>query len=119
MSSPEKELIEKNAVINFLLKVRCNNINECKIQYLFLAFTLKKKITHTHQGQSRKKKDKTHEKAQESQHGLKKQTVLVIGDSMLNGMLEKGLIKEHKLKVDNNPDSTGEKTIGNLTRFLK
>ena len=91
------------------MKVCCNNINECKIQYLFLAFTLKKKIAHTHQGQSRKKKDKTHEKVQESQHGLKKQTVLVIGDSILNGMLEKGLIKEHKLKVDNNPESTGKK----------
>ena len=38
---------------------------------------------------------------------------------MLNGILEKGLIKEHKLKVDNNPDSTGEKTINNLARFLK
>ena len=45
-----------------------------------MTFTLEKKSTRKHQGQSRKKKDKTHEKAQDSQHDLKKQTILVIGD---------------------------------------
>ena len=86
----ETELIEKNAVIDFLLKYRTNNINDARYNQLFLRITLKKQNTHKHHRQSRKKRDKTHEKVQDSQHDLRNQMVLVIRDAMFNGILEKG-----------------------------
>ena len=60
--------------------------------------------------------------------GIKKQTnhqnkktknVVVIEDSMLNGISEKGLCKSHKVIVENFPGGTSNTIVENLDQLLK
>ena len=48
-----------------------------------------------------------------------KKKIVVTGDSMLNGVNEKGLSKSHKVKVKNYPGATTEDILDKIEDLLK
>ena len=50
----------------------------------------------------------------------RKKRVVLIGDSMLNGILKKGMPKNHKqLKVNNFPSGTSAKILKNMDQLIR
>ena len=50
---------------------------------------------------------------------FKKRKIIIVGDSLLNGIHEKGLSKNHTVKVNNIPGGTSDAILDKLDDFLK
>ena len=50
---------------------------------------------------------------------FKKRKIIIVGDSLLNGINEKGLSKSHSIKVNNIPGGTSDVILDKLDDFLK
>ena len=50
---------------------------------------------------------------------FKKRKIIIVGDSLLNSINEKGLSKNHSVKVNNIPGGTSDGILDNLDDFLK
>ena len=50
---------------------------------------------------------------------FKKRKIIIVGDSLLNGIHEKGLSKNHSVKVNNIPGGTSDAILDKLDDFLK
>ena len=50
---------------------------------------------------------------------FKKRKIIIVGDSLLNGIHEKGLSKNHSVKVNNIPGETSDTILDKLDDFLK
>ena len=50
---------------------------------------------------------------------FKKRKIIIVGDSLLNGIHEKGLSKNHSVKVNKIPGGTSEAILDKLDDFLK
>ena len=48
----------------------------------------------------------------------KKRKIIIVGDSLLNGIHEKGLSKNHSVKVNNIPGGTSDAILDKLEDFL-
>ena len=97
----ERQLIEKNSIIDFLVKHQMSpkatysNIN-CDIKILNNESTKvveNKTLPNDNIGKGDRKK------------------VIILGDSLLNGINEKGLSKRHNLKIVNKPGATSERLL--------
>ena len=111
ISSPEKELIEKDAIINFLLNQ--NNETNNNTSSVNKTVTENDEIVEIESGNSSlssnsKQKIETH-----TEPSSKKKIVLT-GDSMLSGISEKGLDVNHKVKIVNFPGGKSEKILEKL-----
>ena len=111
ISSPEKELIEKDAIINFLLNQ--NNETNNNTSSVNKTVTENDEIVEIESGNSSlssnsKQKIETH-----TEPSSKKKIVLT-GDSMLSGISEKGLGVNHKVKIVNFPGGKSEKILEKL-----
>ena len=49
---------------------------------------------------------------------FKKRKIIIVGDSLLNGIHEKGLSKNHSVKVNNIPGGTSDAILDKLEDFL-
>ena len=49
---------------------------------------------------------------------FKKRKIIIVGDSLLNGIHEKGLSKNHSVKVNNVPGGTSDAILDKLEDFL-
>ena len=49
---------------------------------------------------------------------FKKRKIIIVGDSLLNGIHEKGLSKNHTVKVNNIPGGTSDAILDKLEDFL-
>ena len=50
---------------------------------------------------------------------FKKRKIIIVGDSLLNGINEKGLSKNHSVKVNNIPGGKSDFILDKLDDFLK
>ena len=50
---------------------------------------------------------------------FKKRKIIIVGDSLLNGINEKGLSKNHSVKVNNIPGGTSDVILDKFDDFLK
>ena len=50
---------------------------------------------------------------------FKKRSIIIVGDSLMNGINEKGLSKNHSVKVNNIPGGTSDVILQKLDNFLK
>ena len=104
-STLEKLLIEKDAIINFLLKQNKNHESS-------LTETHSTKTTQSVSEQSQQ----PFEKKNKCPIKIKKKSIIPTGGSMLNNISEKGLSKTHKVRVINFPGGTSEKSYRSTRR---
>ena len=92
VSTLEKQLAEKGAIINFLLNQ--------KFQSEIDNTTFIRKVSNS-DIQRDKKPTNSNIKNSNSEEKQEKVEIVVTGDSVLNGMNEKGLLKSHNVKIEN------------------
>ena len=97
VSTLEKQLAEKGAIINFLLNQ--------KIQSEIDNTTFIRKVSNS-DIQRDKKPTNSNIKNSNSEEKQEKVEIVVTGDSVLNGVNEKGLLKSHNVKIENQPYPT-------------
>ena len=110
----EKQLAEKDAVIDFFLNQRVQNgIDNTRFISKVSISDIQpdKKSTNSNIKNSNNKKNKKIKKA--------KRKIVVIGDSMLNGVNEKGLSKSHSVQVKSYPGATSEDILDKKGGILK
>ena len=100
-------MIEKYAIINFLLKQNKEN-HESSLSETDLT-----KIKQSVYGQLQQPIEKTNEPP------IKKKSIILTGDSILNKISEKGLSKIHKVRVINFPGGTSEKITDQIDDLIK
>ena len=106
VSTLEKQLAEKDAIIYFLLNQKVQNEidNTTFISQISISDIQRDKKTPTN---SNNKNSNNEEKQQ-------KKKIVATGDSMLNDMNKKGLSKSHNLKVKNYPGATSEDILDKI-----
>ena len=92
VSTLEKQLAEKGAIINFLLNQ--------KVQSEIDNTTFIGKVSNS-DIQRDKKPTNSNIKNSNSEEKQEKVEIVVTGDSVLNGVNEKGLLKSHNVKIEN------------------
>ena len=107
----EQQLIEKNSIIDFLVKhqmlpvatysdMNCNN-----------------KILNHESTEAIKNKTLPNDNIDKDD----RKKVIILGDSLLNGINEKGLSKKHNIKIVNKPGATSERLLleelDNLSKY--
>ena len=112
----ENELKSKDAIIEYLTKqLLSSNSKKSQIKNditsLNETFNGDKSFCDNESSDgSNMDKDKTIEQ---------KKRVVIIGDSMLNGIHEKGMSKNHRVKVNNFPRSSSATILGNIDQLVK
>ena len=108
ISSLEGQLKSKDAVIEFLTKqLLTSNVNNSRMKNCDRSLC----DNNSSEESSDNKIDKRNDQ--------QKKKVVIIGDSMLNGLHEKGLSMNHKVKVKNYPGGTSEKILDNIDEIVK
>ena len=107
VSTLEMLKIEKDAIINFLLKQNKEN-HESPLAKAD-STKIKQSVSEQLQQPLEKKNEST----------MKKKKIILIGDSMLNNISEKGLSKTHKVRVINFLGGTSEKITDQLDDLIK
>ena len=115
ISSLEKELMEKDAIINFLLKQK--NETSDKLRLVNKTVTENYEILETERGNSSSSSN-TKQKI-ETEPSSKKKKIILTGDSTVNGISEKGLNVNHKVKIVSFPGGTSEKILEQLDVIIK
>ena len=115
ISCLESELKSKDTIIEFLTKQLLSSSQKSQMEInnnnLEETFSSNKSIINNESSdESSFKKDKTKEQ---------KKRVVITGDSMLNGIHEKGLSKNHTVKINNFPGGTSETVLENIDETLK
>ena len=115
ISCLESELKSKDTIIEFLTKQLLSSSQKSQMEInnnnLEETFSSNKSIINNEfSEESSFKKDKTKEQ---------KKRVVITGDSMLNGIHEKGLSKNHTVKINNFPGGTSETVLENIDETLK
>ena len=107
VSTLEKLLIKKDAIINFVL-IQNKEIHESSLAEA--DWTKTKQSVSEQLQQLLEKKNKS---------PIKKKKTILTGDSILNNISEKGLSKTHKVRVINFPGGTCEKITDQLNDRIK
>ena len=116
ISCLESELKSKDTIIEFLTKQLLSSSQKSQMEInnnnnLEETFSSNKSIINNEfLEESSFKKDKTKEQ---------KKRVVITGDSMLNGIHEKGLSKNHTVKINNFPGGASEMVLENIDETLK
>ena len=115
ISCLESELKSKDTIIEFLTKQLLSSSQQSQMEInnnnLEETFSSNKSIINNESSdESSFKKDKTKEQ---------KKRVVITGDSMLNGIHEKGLSKNHTVKINNFSGGTSETVLENIDETLK
>ena len=115
ISCLESELKSKGTIIEFLTKQLLSSSQKSQMEInnnnLEETFSSNKSIINNESSdESSFKKDKTKEQ---------KKRVVITGDSMLNGIHEKGLSKNHTVKINNFSGGTSETVLENIDETLK
>ena len=108
--STEKQLAEKGGIIDFLLNQ--------KVQSEIDNTTFISKVSNSN-FQRDKKQTISNIKNSNCKEKQKKVKIVVTGDSMLNGVNEKGLSKLHNVKVKNYPGATSEDILDKIDNLLR
>ena len=116
ISSPEKELIEKDAIINFLLNQ--NNETNNNTSSVNKTVTENDEIVETERVNSSPSSN-SKQKIETQTEPLSMKKIVLTGDSMVNGISEKGLSVNHKIKIINFPGGTSEKILEKLDVIIK
>ena len=108
-STLEKELIEKSAKIDFLLKERSKPVSYKKEHQNII-------IDANQENEEGTKPRNSTEKKRGTNYGNnnRKRNTLVVGDSMLTGISEKSLSKKHNASMTSFSGGTTEKIIQNV-----
>ena len=101
ISSLEKELTEKDTVINFLLKQK-NETNNSTNSVNKTA-TENDEILETERGNSSPSSNSKQKRETQTEPSSKKKKIVLTRDSMVNSTSEKGLSVNHKAKIVNYP----------------
>ena len=109
-STLEKQLVEKGAIIGFLLNQKVQNEidNTTFISQVSNSDIQGHKKTPTNSNIKNSSSEEKHEKVK----------IVVTGDSMLNDVNEKGLSKSHNVKVKNYPGATSEAILDKIGDLL-
>ena len=116
ISNLKKELIEKDAIINFPLKQKNETNNNTSL--VNEAVTESDEIVEIERGNSSPSSNSKQNIENQTEPSSKKKIVLT-GDSMVNGISEKGLSVNHKIKIINFPGGTSEKILEKLDVIIK
>ena len=116
ISSPEKELIEKDAIINFLLNQ--NNETNNNTSSVNKTVTENDEIVETERVNSSPSSN-SKQKIETQTEPLSMKKIVLTGDSMVNGISEKGLSVNHKVKIVNFPGGTSKKILEKLDVIIK
>ena len=116
ISSLENELKSKDAIIEYLTKQLLSlnskkshmKNDKCNLNETFNGD--KSFYDNKSSDESNMDKDKTIEQ---------KKRVVITGDSMLNGILEKGMSKNYRVKVNNFPAGTSATILENIDQLVK
>ena len=117
ISNLEKELIEKDAIVNFLLKQKSetnNNTNSVN-----KAVTENDEILETKRGNSSSSTNSKQKRETQTEPSNKKKKTVLTGDSLVNGISEKGLTVNHKVKIVKFPGATSEMILEKLDDIIK
>ena len=115
ISSLEKELMEKDAIINFLLKQK--NETSDNLRLVNKTVTENYEILDTERGNSSPSSNA--KQKIETEPSSKKKKIVLTGDSTVNGISENGLNVNHKVKIVNFPGGTSEKILEQLDVIIK
>ena len=110
VSTLEKQLAEKDAIIDFLLNQKVQNEID---NTTFISQVSNSDIQRDKKPMNSKIKNPNNEEKQE------KKKIVVTGDSMLNGVNQKGLSKSYNVKVKNYPGATSEDILDKIDDLLK
>ena len=112
----ENELKQKDTVIKFLAKKVLED--NCQV----VSKGINANISLVQSNDSKESSDDS-KMIKNSWNGankqFKKRKVIIVGDSFLNGIYEKGLSKNHTVKVNNIPGGTSDVILDKLDDFLK
>ena len=112
----EKELIEKYAIINFLLKQKNEtNNNRSSVNK---TVTENDEIVETEGGNSSPSSNSKQKIQNQAVPSSKKEMVLT-GDSTVNGISEKGLSVNHKVQIVNFPGGASERILEKMDVIIK
>ena len=108
ISSLEGQLKSKDAVIEFLTKqLLTSNVNNSQMKNCDRSLC----DNNSSEESSDNKIDKRNDQ--------QKKKLVITGESMLNGLHEKGLSMNHKVKVKNYPGGTSETILDNIDDIVK
>ena len=110
ISNLEKELIEKDAIINFLLNQKSETNNNTSS--VNKTVTENDEILKTERGNSSPSSNSKQKRETHTEPLSKKKKIVLTGNSIVNGISEKGLRVSRKVKIVNFPGGTSEKTVG-------
>ena len=114
ISTSEEELIEENAIIDFLLKERSKPVSYEKENQNIIIDANQENEEETKPRYSTEKKKGNQQRQQQQ-----KRNILAVGDCMLTGISKKGLSKKHNVSVTSFSGGTNEKIIQNIDDLLK
>ena len=115
ISNLEEELKEKDAIINILKQKNETNNNTSSVNK---TVTENDEIVETERGNSSPSFN-SKQKIETQTEPLSKKKIVLTGDSMVNGISEKGLSVNHKVKIVNFPGGTREKILEKLDIIIK
>ena len=110
VSTLEKQLAEKDAIIDFLLNQKVENEID---NTTFISKVSNFDIQRDKKPTNSNIKNPNNEEKQE------KKNIVVIGDLMFNGVNEKGLSRSYNVKVKNYPGATSEDILDKIDDLLK
>ena len=113
ISSLEKELIEKDAIINFLLKQKnyTSSVNK--------TVTENDEISKTERGNPSPSSNLKQKRETQTEPLSRKNRIVLTRDSMVNGISETSFSVNHKVKIVNFPSGTSEKILEKLDDIIK
>ena len=110
VSTLEKQLVEKDVMIDFLLNQKFQNEID--------NITFISKVSNP-DSQRDKKPTNSNIKNSNSEERQEKVKIVVTGDSILTGVNEEGLSKSHSVKVKNYPSATSGDILDKIDNLLK
>ena len=117
ISNLDQELIEKDAIINFLLKQE-NEANN-NTSSVNKTVTENDEILENERGNSCPSSNSKQKIETQTEPSSKKKKTVLTEDSMVNDISEKSLSVNHKVKIVNFPGGTSEKILEKLDVILK
>ena len=110
-------MIENGAIINFLLKQK-NETNNNTIS-VNKTVTENNEIVETERGNSSPNSNSKQKIETQTETSSKKNKIVLTRDSMVNGIYEKSLSVNHKVKIVNFPGGTNENILDKLDVIIK
>ena len=97
----ERQLIEKNSIIDFLVKHQMLSVATCS------GVDCENKVLNSESAEVVKNGSLPNDNIGKGD----RKKVIILGDSLLNGINEKGLSKRHDVKIVNKPGATSERLL--------